>query len=149
MIDSNERSKRSTCAIELIDEADSRNAVLVSLTPNSFRLRLNTGDTIKHRNRAVKHASEALNFHREVDVARSVDNIDSMIDTVSFPETGRRGAGNSDTALLLLLHPVHRRRALVHFADLVRDARVIEDTFGRSGLAGIDVSHDADIPELV
>jgi hypothetical protein len=37
----------------------------------------------------------------------------------------------------------------VHFTDLVRDAGVIEDTFRRSGLAGIDVGHDADIPKLV
>src|SRR5213075_175351 len=71
-----------------------------------------------------------------------------MIDIIPFPETGGRGAGDSDTALLLLLHPVHRRRALVHLADFVRDTRVIKDTFGGGGLTGIDVRHDADIPEF-
>src|SRR5436309_16000514 len=71
-----------------------------------------------------------------------------MIDSVSLPETGRRGAGDRDAPLLLLLHPVHRRRALVHLADFVRDARVIKDTFRGGGLTGIDVRHDADIPEL-
>jgi hypothetical protein len=30
----------------------------------------------------------------------------------------------------------------------VRDARVIKDTFGGGGFTGIDVRHDADIPEL-
>jgi hypothetical protein len=30
----------------------------------------------------------------------------------------------------------------------VRDARVVKDTFGGGGLAGIDVRHDADISEL-
>ncbi len=69
-----------------------------------------------------------------------------MIDAVTFPETGRRSAGNRDTALLLLLHPVHRRRTLVHLANFVRDARVIEDTFRGGSLTGIDVGHDADIP---
>jgi hypothetical protein len=58
-----------------------------------------------------------------------------VIDSVSFPETRRRSAGNSYTALLLLLHPVHRRRTLVHFADFVRYACVIKDTFGRGCLA--------------
>src|SRR6185369_4783014 len=96
----------------------------------------------------VEHTQRALHFHREVDVARSVDDVDAMIDSVFFPETGCRSAGNSDTALLFLLHPVHGRRTLMHLADLVRDARVIKDTFRGGGLTGIDVGHDADIPEL-
>ena len=79
----------------------------------------------------------------------SVDDVDAMIDAVAFPETGSRSAGNSDTALLFLLHPVHRRRTLVHLANLVRDARVIKDTFGGGGLTGIDVGHDADIPSKI
>src|SRR6185369_4300545 len=112
-------------------------------------LRLDTCDTVKHCDSAVEHAQRTLHFHREVNVARSVDDVDAMIDAVSFPETGGCSAGNGDTTLLLLLHPVHRRRTLVHLADLVCDAGVIKDTFGGGGLTGIDVGHDADIPELV
>src|SRR5690606_6775111 len=52
---------------------------------------------------------------------------------------------DGDAALLLLLHPVHRRGAVVDFADLVGLAGVVEDAFGRGGLAGIDVRHDAEI----
>jgi hypothetical protein len=37
----------------------------------------------------------------------------------------------------------------VHFADLVCDAGVIENSLGRSGLASIDVSHDADVPRAI
>jgi hypothetical protein len=37
----------------------------------------------------------------------------------------------------------------VHLADFVRDARVIKDTFRGGGLTGIDVRHDADIPEQI
>ena len=74
--------------------------------------------------------------------------VSAVVTAVAFPETGRRRAGNRDTSLLLLLHPVHRRRTLVHLANLVRDARVIKDTFGGGSLTGIDVGHDADIPEL-
>jgi hypothetical protein len=37
----------------------------------------------------------------------------------------------------------------VDLTDLVVDAGVEEDALGRSGLTGIDVRHDADIPDLV
>jgi hypothetical protein len=37
----------------------------------------------------------------------------------------------------------------VHFADFVRDAGVVQDPFSRSGLAGIDVGHDADVPRAI
>ena len=63
-----------------------------------------------------------------------------------LPEAGRRGGGDRDAALLLLLHPVHDGGAVVDLADLVRDARVEQDALGRRRLAGIDVRHDADIP---
>jgi hypothetical protein len=33
----------------------------------------------------------------------------------------------------------------VHFADLVVDAGVEQDAFGRRGLARIDVGHDAEV----
>ena len=44
-----------------------------------------------------------------------------------------------------LNHPVHRGSALVYLSDLVGLSRIEEDTLRRSGLAGIDVRHDADI----
>jgi hypothetical protein len=34
----------------------------------------------------------------------------------------------------------------MHFTDAVRDARIKKDALSRSGLAGIDVGHDADVP---
>jgi hypothetical protein len=33
----------------------------------------------------------------------------------------------------------------MHFANAVRDARIEQDSFGRSCLAGIDVGHDSDV----
>src|SRR5690606_38736772 len=48
--------------------------------------------------------------------------------------------------LLLLLHPVHRGRALVHLTDLVVLPGVVQDALGGRGLPGIDVGHDADVP---
>jgi hypothetical protein len=49
----------------------------------------------------------------------------------------------------VLLHPVHRGSALVDLTDLVGDAGVEEDALGGGGLAGVDVSHDADVADLV
>src|SRR6185436_11670485 len=135
--------------IELINETNTRNAILVGLTPDCFGLRLNARDTVEYGNGAIKDAQAALDFHCEVHVPGGVDDVDAMIDAVSFPEASGRGAGDGDTAFLFLLHPVHDRRALVHLADLVRDAGVIKDTFRGGGLTGINVSHDADIPEQI
>ena len=77
-------------------------------------------------------------------MAGGVDDVDLVIK----PETSRRGGSDGDTAFLLLRHPVHRSAALVGFADFVVFAGVVQDTFGRRGLTGIDVSHDADVPHF-
>src|SRR5690606_38110746 len=50
-----------------------------------------------------------------------------------------------DTTLLLLLHPVHGRRTIVGFADLVVLAGVEQNALGHRRLAGVDVSHDTEI----
>jgi len=62
-----------------------------------------------------------------------------------FQKTGRRRGRDRDTALLLLLHPVHDGGAVVHFAHFVRNPGVEQHAFGGRGLTGINVSTDADI----
>ena len=59
--------------------------------------------------------------------------------------SSRRGRRDRDAALLLLLHPVHRGRALVDLADLVGLTGVVEDPLGRGRLARVDVRHDPDV----
>ena len=61
------------------------------------------------------------------------------------PETGRRGGRDGDAALLLLLHEVHGGGAVMHFADLVALAGVIQNALGRRRLAGVDMRGNADI----
>ena len=129
-------------AVHLVDEADPRDAILVGLAPDGLRLRLDAGDRVEHGDGAVEDAQRPLDFGREVDVPGRVDDVDAVL----APEARRRGGRDRDPALLLLLHPVHDRGAVVHFTDLVRDARVEQDPFSRRGLAGIDVGHDADVP---
>src|SRR5207237_4878438 len=117
-------------AVEFVDEADARDAVLVGLTPDCFGLRLDPGDSVEDRDRAVEDAKAALDLHREVNVAGRVNDVDAMLDAFALPEAGGGGAGDCDAALLLLLHPVHRGSPLVHLADLVRDARVEQHALG-------------------
>ena len=92
----------------------------------------------------VEHPQRALHLYGEVDVPRGVDDVDLVV----LPVTGRRGGRDGDAALLLLLHPVHGRRAVVHLTDLVVDAGVEQDALGRGGLARVDVGHDPDVADL-
>ena len=128
-------------AVHLVDEADARNVILVGLAPHGFGLRLDTGNGVEHGNRAVEHAHGTLDFDGEVHVARRVDDVDAVV----FPVAGRRGGRDRDAALLLLLHEIHGGGAVMHFADLMALARVIENALGRRRLAGIDMRGNADV----
>src|SRR5580765_3705428 len=133
--------ERSSCAIQLIDKAYTRHAVFVGLTPNGLGLRLDAGDAVKNTNGTIQNSKGPLDFHREVNVSRCIDNIDAVFDVIARPETGRRSRGNCNTALLLLLHPVHRGRAFVDFADLVRNTRIEQNALRRRGLTRVDLCH--------
>src|SRR5438034_1462089 len=128
-------------AVHLVDEGDARHLVAVRLAPDGLGLRLDAAHAAEDGDRAVEHAEAALDLDREVDVARRVDDVHAVL----APEAGGGGRGDGDAALLLLHHPVHHRGALVHLADLVADAGVVEDALRGRGLAGIDVGHDADV----
>ena len=62
-----------------------------------------------------------------------------------LPETSRRSRGDRDAAFLLLFHVIHDRGAIMDFADLVRNARVKQNTLGRGGLTRVDMSGDTDV----
>jgi hypothetical protein len=128
--------------VHLVDVGDARDAVRVRLPPHGLGLRLDAADSTEHRARAVQDAQGTLDLDGEVNVARRVYYLDPMV----LPEAGGRRGRDGDPALLLLDHPVHRGRALVDLADLVRLPRIEEDALGRGRLTGIDVRHDADVP---
>jgi hypothetical protein len=65
------------------------------------------------------------------------------------PKTGDSGRGNGDAALALLLHPVGGGLALVHLADLVLGAGVVEHALRRGGLARVDVRDDAEVTNFL
>ena len=103
---------------------------------------------------AVEHAQGALDLGREVNVAGRVDDLEAVLLAVVgtagvLPEARGGGGRDGHAALLLLHHPVHRRGAVVHLADLVGFARVVEDALGRRRLARVDVGHDADVARVL
>ncbi|MBV6497109.1 MAG: hypothetical protein JFAIHJKO_02245 [Pyrinomonadaceae bacterium] len=141
--------KRSTGTVELVDKADTRNAVFIGLTPNRLGLRLNASNAVEHSHSTVKNAKRTLNFHREVHVPRRINDVDAIFLAVTLPEAGRGRGRDRDAAFLFLLHPVHRRGTFVNLADLMGNTGIKKDTFGRRGLARINVGHDPDVSEFV
>ena len=141
---STQRAEIGADAVHLVDEADARHAVLVGLAPHRLGLRLDAGD----RSRTRATAPSSTRSERSTSIVKSTwPGVSMMLMRVTSPspEAGRRGRRDGDAALLLLLHPVHGRGAVVDLADLVRLAGVVEDALGRRRLAGIDVRHDADV----
>ena len=136
-------------AVHLVDVTDTRHVVFVGLTPNGLRLGLHAAHGAEGSHGAVQHAQRTLHLDGEVDVSRSVDQVDLILVILVVPECGRSRRGDRDTAFLLLSHPVHHGRPLVRFADFVSLARVEKDTLRSSGLTGVDVSHDTDIANVV
>ncbi len=130
-----------TGAVHLVDEAHTRNFVLVGLAPHSFGLWLNTSNRVEYGNCTVEYAQRALYFNGEVHVARGVDDVDAMI----APERCGCSRSNGDAALLFLHHVVHHGAAFVHFTDLVCLTRVIQHALGGGGFARIDVGHNANV----
>ena len=131
--------------VHLVDVGDARDAVLVGLAPHGLGLRLDAGDRVEQRDRAVEHAQRTLHLDREVDVAGRVDDVDP----VALPLAGGRGGGDRDAALLLLSHPVHHGRALVNLPHLVGAACVIEDALRRRRFTGVDVGDDPNVANVV
>src|SRR5205814_6818671 len=104
-------------AVHLVHETNARDAILVGLAPNGFRLRLHAGDRVKHANRAVEHAQGAFDFDSEVHVPRRIDDVDAILFVEAVPRSSRRRGRNRDAAFAFLLHPVHRGSAFVHGTD--------------------------------
>ena len=139
---STQRSKLAPDPVHLVDEADAGHVVLVGLAPDRLGLGLHAGDGVENGDGTVEDPQRALHLDGEVHVAGRVDDVDPVVG----PVTGGGRRGDGDAPLLLLGHPVHGGAALVDLADLVVDARVVQDALGRRGLARVDMGHDPDVP---
>ena len=135
--------------VHFVHEDDARDVVAIGLAPHRLGLRLDAAHRVEHGDGAVQDPERALHLDGEVHVSRGIDDVDAVLLAAPGPERGGGSRGDGDATLLLLLHPVHRSGAVVHLAQLVRAAGVIQDALGRSRFPGIDVGHDADVPNLV
>src|SRR5712671_6447458 len=136
-------------AVHLVHKANARHAVFVRLAPYGFRLWLHAGYGVEHADCAIQHAQRALDFHGEVHVTRSIDNIDAIFLAEAVPRSRGRRAGDGDPALTLLLHPIHRRGAFIHGTNLVGHTGIEQDALGRRGFARVDVRHDPDVAGIL
>ena len=145
----------STHGVHLVDVHHTGDFVLISLTPDGLRLRLDTALSSQNGHRTVQHAQGTLNLNSEVHVARGVDDVDAVTVLLECnrillglrvaPVAGGSSGSDGDTTLLLLNHPVHGSAAIMNFADLVVDTGVVQNTLGSSSLTSINVGHNADI----
>src|SRR5512145_412831 len=100
----------STKPVALVNKCDTRNIVLVGLAPHRLRLRLDTTNRTKYRDRTVQDSQATFHFDSEIDMSWSIDDVHTML----APEAGSRGGGNANSAFLFLLHPVHDCSAIMN-----------------------------------
>ena len=77
-----------------------------------------------------------------------IDDVDSVFIELTVhtaPKTSGRSGRNGDTALLLLLHPIHGGSTIVNLTNLVRNPGVKKNAFSSSGFTGINVGTNSDI----
>ena len=135
----------STGTVHLIYVCDTRNIVLVSLTPYSFTLRLNTTYSTKCSYSTIEDTKRTLYLNGKVNVSRGVNKIDLVAIVVVIPKSSSSSTRDRNSSLLLLLHPVHGSGAIVHLTNLVSKTGIEENTLRSRSLTGINVRHDADI----
>src|SRR5690625_4300379 len=137
-----------TLPVHFIDKTNSRNLVVISEPPVSFRLRLNTVNSTKQENEPVKNPQRTVYLNRKVYVSGSVNNIEVVffcfrsnlsILNVKLPVTGSSCRSNCNPPLLLLIHPVHGGRTFVSFSQLVIHSGIEQNPFGCSCFSGIDM----------
>src|SRR5690606_18305596 len=135
-------------AVHLVHVDDTRNAVLVGLTPYGFRLRLDTGSTTEHDDGTIEDTQGALYFDGEVNVTGGIDYVNAVALELlggTLPEGGYGSGGNGNTPLLLLNHPVGGRSAIMGFTHLVVYTGIEQYALGGGGLTSIHVGANTDV----
>ena len=135
----------SAVDIHFVYVRDTRNVIFVRLTPYRFGLRFNAALGAESRHGSVENSQRSFNFDGEVNVSRSIDDVNS----VAFPETSGSGRTNRYTSFLFLYHEVHRCGSVVNFAEFMSLSRVEKNTLGRSSLTRVDVRHDTDVSGML
>jgi hypothetical protein len=129
------------CPVQFIDECQPGHLIAIRLPPDSLALRLHSFNAGKNDDCTIKHPQAAFDLSREVDVARSIDEIDLVVVPFESGGCGRDG----DTALALISPKVHYRFAIMDLADLVGLAGIKEKPLTNGGFSRINVGDNPDI----
>ncbi len=133
-------------AIHLVDECHQRHAMTTRPVPDGFGLRLHTGHAGEDGDRAIEHAQRTLDFDREVDVSRRVDEGQAMWLSAFRRPVGAHGRGaDRDATFALEFHVVGGGRAVVHLTGAMDRAGLVKQALGERGLARVDVRDDAEV----
>ena len=140
--------------IHLVDESDTRNIVGISLTPYILGLGLNAALRIEYADCAVQYTKGTLYLNGKIYVSGCINNIDTVFQSsrhrlclvLMCPVTGSSRRSDSNTTLLLLLHPVHGRGTFIGLADFIVYTGVVQNTLCQSGFSRIDMRHDTNVP---
>ena len=117
-----------TRAVHLVHVTDTGNVIFLGLMPYGLRLGLYAAYGAERGDSTVKDAERTLYLHGEIDVAWSIDQVELVFLTFEVPKTCSGCRSDSDTALLLLNHPVHRSGAIVNLTDFVSQTGVVKNT---------------------
>ena len=127
--------------VDLVDEDQGRDAKPLERAEQERRLRLDALDRGDDEHRAVEDAEDAFDLGDEVGMAGRVDEVDRE---VADQERGDRRP-DRDAAFAFELERVGLGGAGVDAADVVDGAGGEEESFGESGLTGVDVGEDSEI----
>jgi hypothetical protein len=132
--------------VHFVDKSQPGDPVLVGLTPNSLGLGLYTAHGAERGYGTVEYTQGTLYFYGKIHMSGGVYDIDLVPVFAAIPKRCGSSRGDGYTPFLFLNHPIHSRSPFVNLPYFMGLARIIENAFRRSGLTGIDMGHDANIP---
>ena len=134
----NHAKRVGSSAIHLVDERKTRNFVTLHLTIDRQRLSLHTTDGTQNQNGSVEYSQRTLNFNREVNVARRINQVNG----VAIPLNLSRGTGDRDPTLFLKFHVIHGGTvaAATDLFDFVDTTCVEQDSLTEGRLARVNMS---------
>ena len=132
-------------AVHFVDKDHAWHLVAVRLTPDRFRLGLDTAHGAEHGNDPIQNPHGALHLNGEVHVAGGVDDIDAVVS----PTGGDGGGSDGDAPLLLLGHPIRCGSSVVDLSQFVNHTGIKQDPLRGGRLAGINVGGNANVANAV
>src|SRR5690606_9880927 len=146
--------KVSTLTIHFIYETNTWHFVVISKSPVSFRLWLNTINSTKKEYQPIKNTQRTVYLYGKIHVAGSVNNVEVIRSCFwkrlcilhwEFPGTGGSSRSNGNTTLLLLFHPAHCCSPIVILTNFMAYSCVKKDTLCGCGLTGINMRGNPNI----